>query len=303
MTSPSCPVRTSSPLPGIAVASTKSTSPPTGVQARPVATPGSRVRRRASAANRRLPSASRTLASFIDTALRPGAVGLGHLPGDLAAHRPDLALELADAGLARVVADDRPQAAVGEGDPRLPQPVALDLAGHEVALGDLELLLLGVAGELDDLHPVAQRTRHAVEVVGRADEHDLREVEGHVEVVVAEGRVLLGVEHLEHRRGGVAPPVGAHLVDLVDHEERVVGRRVAQRADDRAGHRAHVGAPVAADLGLVAHAADGDALEAAPERAGDRPPQRRLADARAARRSRGSTPAPAGSGAGRPGTR
>ena len=43
ITSPSCPVTVSLPLPGIAVASTKSTSPPTGVQARPVATPGLRA--------------------------------------------------------------------------------------------------------------------------------------------------------------------------------------------------------------------------------------------------------------------
>ena len=41
---------------------------------------------------------------------------------------------------------------------------------------------------------------------------------GDVEVVVAEGRVLLRVEHLEHRRRRVAAVVGAHLVDLVDHE-------------------------------------------------------------------------------------
>ena len=47
------------PEPGTAVASTKSTSPPTGVQARPVATPGSLVRRRCSEKNRRLPSSSR----------------------------------------------------------------------------------------------------------------------------------------------------------------------------------------------------------------------------------------------------
>ena len=53
----------------------------------------------------------------------------------------------------------------------------------------------------------------------------LREVEGQVEVVVAEGVVLLRVEHLEHGAGGVAPPVGAHLVDLVDHEHRVVAFR------------------------------------------------------------------------------
>jgi hypothetical protein len=45
ITSPSCPVIWSLPSPGKAVASMKSTSPPTGVHASPVATPGSSVRR------------------------------------------------------------------------------------------------------------------------------------------------------------------------------------------------------------------------------------------------------------------
>src|SRR5918992_807357 len=60
MTSPICPVTISLPLPGIAVASTKRTSPPTGVTARPVATPGSDVRLRTSAGKRRRPSHVRT---------------------------------------------------------------------------------------------------------------------------------------------------------------------------------------------------------------------------------------------------
>ena len=47
------------PDPGIAVASMKRTSPPVGVQASPVATPGSLVRRRCSAKKRRRPSSSR----------------------------------------------------------------------------------------------------------------------------------------------------------------------------------------------------------------------------------------------------
>src|SRR5829696_1433716 len=66
MTSPSCPVTCSLPSPGKAVASTNSTSPPTGVLARPVATPGSFVRRFTSGWNRRLPSSSVTMAGRID---------------------------------------------------------------------------------------------------------------------------------------------------------------------------------------------------------------------------------------------
>src|SRR6202521_5998299 len=44
MTSPSCPVRVSEPVPAIREASMNSTSPPAGVHARPMATPGSFVR-------------------------------------------------------------------------------------------------------------------------------------------------------------------------------------------------------------------------------------------------------------------
>lgn len=42
MTSPKRPVVSTLPVPGMTVASTNSTSPPFGVHARPVATPGSR---------------------------------------------------------------------------------------------------------------------------------------------------------------------------------------------------------------------------------------------------------------------
>src|SRR5207244_610654 len=61
--------------------------------------------------------------------------------------------------------------------------------------------------------------------------------------------------------------------------QRIARPSVAQRPDDRAGHGADVGPPVAADLGLVPHAADADALEGAAQRAGDRPAQRGLAHA------------------------
>ena len=118
-----------------------------------------------------------------------------------------------------------------------------------------------------------------VDRVRGADEQHLRQVERQVEVVVAERRVLLGVEHLEHRAGGIAAPVVAHLVDLVDQDQRVRRLGVAQRAHDRARHRADVRAAVAADLRLVAHAADGQAHELASERARDRLAERRLADA------------------------
>ena len=94
--------------------------------------------------------------------------------------------------------------------------------------------------------------------------------------------VLLRVQHLEQRRGRVAAEIRAHLVDLVQQEQRVGRLRLLHRLDDLARHRADIGAPVAADLGLVAHAAQGEAHEVAARRLGDRLAERGLADARRA---------------------
>ena len=129
-------------------------------------------------------------------------------------------------------------------------------------------------------HAIAQGVRNRVELVRSADEEHLREVERKVEVVISEGRVLLRIEHLEHRACRIATPVGSHLVDLVDHEHRVLRAGVADRPDDRPGHRSDVRAPMAPDLGLVPDAADRDADELPVERARDRLAERGLADPR-----------------------
>ena len=97
--------------------------------------------------------------------------------------------------------------------------------------------------------------------------------------MVAEGRVLRRIEHLEQRGRRISAPVGAELVDLVEQDHRVHGARVAQGAHEAARQCADVGAPVAADLGLVADAAEAHAHELTSERTGDRLAQRRLADA------------------------
>ena len=98
--------------------------------------------------------------------------------------------------------------------------------------------------------------------------------------MVVERVVLLRIEHLEQRRGRVATEVGTHLVDLVEQEQRVRALGLAHRLDDLAGHRADIGAPVAADLRLVAHAAQRQPHELAVGGARDALSQRRLAHAR-----------------------
>ena len=124
------------------------------------------------------------------------------------------------------------------------QAVGLELAANQIAPRDLQLLVFGVAGEADDLHAVQQRPRNGVEHVGRGDEHDPREVERHPEIIVAKGRVLLGVEHFQHRGRGVALNAASELVDLVQHHDAIARAGLLDGLDDIARQRADIGAPV-----------------------------------------------------------
>ena len=113
-------------------------------------------------------------------------------------------LELADAALPGVAADDLHHGLVGERHLLVAQAGLGELPRDEVRLGDLGLLALGVAREVDHLHPVEQRGRDVLEEVGRGDEQDLAQVERHVQVMVRERVVLGRVEHLQQGAGGVA---------------------------------------------------------------------------------------------------
>ena len=205
---------------------------------------------------------------------------LDDAPRLLSANRPDRLLQLAHARLARVVADDVPHRILGKLDLLRRDPVLLDLARNQVAVGDMHLLLFAVALQGNHLHAVHQRRRHRVQHVRRADEQHLRQIERHVEVVVAEGVVLLRIQRLQQRRSRIAAEVPAQLVHLVEHDHRVVGFRPADALDDLAGQRADVSSPMAANLRLVVHAAQRDALELAAQRARNRPAQAGFAHAR-----------------------
>ena len=123
------------------------------------------------------------------------------------------------------------------------------------------------------------KRRRNVERIRRGDEHHVGEIVVDLEIVIVERVVLLRVEHLEQSRRRIAAEIGAHLVDLVQQEQRVRGLGLAHRLDDLAGHRADIGAAVAADLGLVTHAAERHAHEFAAGRFRDRLAERGLADA------------------------
>src|SRR5581483_2886877 len=201
-------------------------------------------------------------------------------PRLLAADGADVALEVAHAGLAGVVADQ-----VTHGFPRelnllSGDPVLLDLPRDQILKRDMDLLFLRVALQFDDLHAVAQRLSDGIEHVRGGDKQHLGKVERHVQIVVAEGGILLGIERLQQSRAWIAAEVPPDLVNFIEHEDRIFGLRPADALDDLAGQGSDVGAAMAANFRLNAHAAERDADKFAAQRARNRAPERGLTDPR-----------------------
>ena len=100
-------------------------------------------------------------------------------------------------------------------------------------------------------------------------EQNVGQGEVEIQVVVADGVVLRGVEDLEQGRGRVAPVIRTHLVDLVQQHNGIHRPRLADGTHDATRQRTDVGTAVTADLRLVTHTAEGDAHELATQRPSD----------------------------------
>src|SRR5262249_42908063 len=81
-------------------------------------------------------------------------LAFGNAQRGMAQYLPDLALQAAHAGFARIALNDVAQRLVVDLDLTGFEPVRLRLAADQIAMRDLELLLGGVARERDDLHAI-----------------------------------------------------------------------------------------------------------------------------------------------------
>ena len=97
--------------------------------------------------------------------------------------------------------------------------------------------------------------------------------------MVPEGGVLLGVQDLQQGRRRVAPVVAAQLVHLVQQQQGVLGLGLGHGRHNPAGHGADIRLAVAADIGLVMDAAQGDSGHIPVQSPGDAGGHGGLADA------------------------
>ena len=95
--------------------------------------------------------------------------------------------------------DDRPHAFIVKGDVLRLKAGGFYLFRDQKAPRDFDLFLFGVAGQAKNLHAVLQRLRNRVHDVGRRNEHHLRKIVLHVEVVIPECAILFGIEYLQKR--------------------------------------------------------------------------------------------------------
>ena len=130
--------------------------------------------------------------------------GLGCPRGDppcaLARDRAQLPFEVSYAGLASVTRDDLADRIVFDRQLILAQAIEFQLAGQQVSLRDLELLVRRVTDEFDLFHAVLEGTGDLVREVRSRDEHHVRQVERYAEVVIHERLVLRRIQDLHQRR-------------------------------------------------------------------------------------------------------
>ncbi len=133
------------------------------------------------------------------------------LGGDRAGDRSDLPFQVSHAGFAGVALDDPAQGRILELYFFRRYAVGVQLAGHEIRAGDVQLVAVGVAGDFDHFHAVAQRPGHRVHGVGGGDEEHAGKIERDIKIMIGE-RVILGrVEDFEQRSRGIAAEIRAEL--------------------------------------------------------------------------------------------
>ena len=115
--------------------------------------------------------------------------------GQFATNFANATFQITHTGFTCIALDHLVQRRFGKLNFLAAQPVLLDLARDQIALGNLDLFRIGITAQINDFHAVAQWWRNCVQHVGRGDKHGLAQIEGHVQIVITKLTILLGIEH------------------------------------------------------------------------------------------------------------
>ena len=120
------------------------------------------------------------------------------------------------------------------------------------------LLIAGIAGNLNDLHPVHQRPGNGLKIIGSGDKQHLRQIHRQLHVMIGEPAVLLGIQYLQKGGGSVSLVIAADLVDLIQQHQRILHAGLDKPRRDSSRHGPHIRSPVSPDLRLIPDASQGN---------------------------------------------
>ena len=109
---------------------------------------------------------------------------------------------------------------------------------------------------MDNLGAVAQGFGNSVQRVCRKHKQNVRNIEGNIQIMIAEGNVLFRVEHFQKRARRIALITRTHFIHFVDNEHGRLCFNDFQTLNDFSGHGSDIRAPVPFYFGFVAHTAD-----------------------------------------------
>ena len=121
---------------------------------------------------------------------------LDHMPRHLATNGGDLPFQISNAGFFGIVIDDRPDRTFRDIEFYIINSAFLFLTRHQIALGDIELLELRVARQLNNLHSILEGKRNTGEHIGRRNKHHIGKIVIQIQIVIIEHVVLFGIQHL-----------------------------------------------------------------------------------------------------------
>ena len=131
--------------------------------------------------------------------------------------------------------------------------MAFYLFWNQITLCNLEFFLSGIAGEVDDFHTVIQRLRNTGRIVCSCKEQHVAQIHRHFQIVVAESKVLFGVQYLKQCRGWISFVVTAQFIDLIEQHQRIHASCLLDGRDDSSRHCTDVSLAVTTDICLIAH--------------------------------------------------
>ncbi len=109
---------------------------------------------------------------------------IDHLLNHLAADRRDLPLYISYPGLSCILTDKLHERPVCYPEIILSKTMSFQLLGQEKLFSDLKFFILRVTRKADDFHPIDERSGNGFKHVGSNDEHNLRQIEVCIDVVV-----------------------------------------------------------------------------------------------------------------------